>query len=143
MSEQYNSSPSSTTVDTKATGQENSRQLAWTIAEAAEDKKAEDIVLLNVADVSYLTDYFIIATGFSPAQVRAIAESIAAKMEQMWQKQPLRVEGKNQGSWILQDYGDVIVHIFLPQEREFYALEAFWGHAQKIEFPSTPNPTHI
>jgi ribosome-associated protein len=111
-------------------------RLAWTIAEAADDRKADDIVILKVTDISYLTDYFVLATGFSKVQVRAIADSINKKVQEEYNQEPLAVAGKNEGNWILQDYGDVIVHIFLPEEREFYNLEAFWGHAEKINFSS-------
>ena len=117
-----------------ALAETTSEQLANTIARGAEEKKAEDIVLLSVASESYLSDYFVIVTGFSKAQMRAIADSIESKVKEELQRNPLRVEGKSEASWILQDYGDVIVHIFLPREREFYNLEAFWSHAQRIDF---------
>ncbi len=113
----------------------SSRQLALSIAAAADDRKAADILILSVTEVSYLADYFVIVTGFSRAQVRAISQAIDDKLEQTWQRQPLRVEGQNQASWILKDYGDVIAHIMLPEERDFYNLEAFWSHATKIDFP--------
>ncbi|MEW5861170.1 MAG: ribosome silencing factor [Cyanobacteriota bacterium] len=113
------------------------KELALTAARAADDRKAADIVLLQVGEVSYLADYFAIATGFSRVQVRAIAQSIEQQVETEWQRLPLRVEGKAEGSWILLDYGDVIIHILLPQEREFYNLEAFWGHAEKIDFSAS------
>jgi ribosome-associated protein len=124
----------STLVATGAQKQDLSRELAITIAQAADDRKAEDIVILKVSEVSYLADYFVIVTGFSKAQVRAISQSIEQKVEDVWQRLPLRAEGQAEGSWLLQDYGEVIVHILLPQEREFYNLEAFWGHAEQIEF---------
>lgn len=111
---------------------EDSTDLVRTIAEAADERKADDLVVLKIADISYLTDYFVIVTGFSKAQVRAICDSIEAKVEQKFGKNPVRAAGKNEGSWILLDYGDVIVHIMSPQEREYYNLEAFWGHAQRI-----------
>lgn len=114
----------------------DSEKLAWTIAEAADDRKAADIVLLKVVEISYLTDYFVIVTGFSRAQVRAIADSIEEKVEKEFGRHPLRVEGKAEGSWIVEDYGDAIVHILLPPEREFYNLEAFWGHAERTVFQS-------
>ncbi|MGF1479426.1 MAG: ribosome silencing factor [Cyanophyceae cyanobacterium] len=117
-----------------------SRQEAWLIAQAADARKAADIAVLQVSEVSYLADYFVIATGFSKTQVRAIADSIEKKMAEERQKHPLRVAGKAQGSWILLDYGDVIAHIFLPQERDFYNLEAFWGHAQRLDFQERFNP---
>ncbi len=112
-----------------------SEQLARTIALGAEDKKGANILLLKVTETCYLTDYFVIVTGFSKAQLRAIADSIEAKVKQEWDKEPLRVEGKAEASWIVQDYGDIIVHILLPQARAFYHLEGFWGHAERIDFP--------
>lgn len=114
---------------------EDSRRLAMTIAQAADDRKGGEIVLLKVTDVSYIADYFVLATGYSSVQVRAIARSIEEKVETDWQRQPIRTEGQLEGSWILMDYGDVIAHIFLPKEREFYGLEAFWGHAEQTRFP--------
>ncbi|WP_107671245.1 ribosome silencing factor [Cyanothece sp. BG0011] len=112
------------------------QNLALTIAQAADDRKADDIVILKVTEVSYLTDYFVIITGFSRTQVKAIAEAIEEKVYQTHQQVPKQTEGKNDGNWVLQDFGDVIVHIFLPEEREFYNLEAFWGHAERLEFSS-------
>ena len=111
-----------------------SRQLALLIAEAADDRKGGDIVILKVSEVSYLADYFVLATGFSSAQVRAIARSIEDRVEEEFQRFPLRTEGQSEGSWMVQDYGEVIAHVFMPDQREFYNLEAFWGHAEKIEF---------
>lgn len=112
----------------------DTKELALQIATAASDKKAEDIVLLKVNEVSYLADYFVIITGFSQAQLKAIAESIEEQVEEKFNLQPLRVSGKKEGNWVVQDYGDVIVHTFLPEDREYYNLEAFWGHAERLEF---------
>ncbi|XTZ20743.1 MAG: ribosome silencing factor [cyanobacterium endosymbiont of Rhopalodia fuxianensis] len=109
------------------------QNLIFAIVEAADDRKADNIVVLKVTEISYLSDYFIIATGFSTTQVKAIADAIEDKVNQTCRQFPLRIEGKRQGTWILQDYGNVIVHILLPEEREFYNLEAFWGHAKRIE----------
>jgi ribosome-associated protein len=111
-----------------------SRELAWSIAQAADDKKAAEIVLLKVAEVSSLADYFVIVTGFSKTQLKAISDAIETKIEERYQKLPQRSSGKSEGGWLVQDYGDVIVHIFLPDEREYYNLERFWGHAERIEF---------
>jgi ribosome-associated protein len=127
----------STFVNAGTRQEDESYQLALTIARAAEDRKGEEIIILRVAEVSYLADYFAIVTGFSKAQVRAISQAIEQQMEMEWQRLPLRTEGQAEGSWVLQDYGEVIVHIMLPQEREFYNLEAFWGHAEQIEFQAS------
>lgn len=110
----------------------DSLDLARIIVQAGEDRKAEDIALLNVEDVSYLADYFVLMTGFSKVQVRAIARAIQDNVEDLCGRSPLQIEGMSDGTWILLDYGDVIVHVFTPAEREYYSLEAFWGHAQRI-----------
>ncbi|MBN3880419.1 MULTISPECIES: ribosome silencing factor [unclassified Nostoc] len=117
--------------------EEASEKLAATIAVAASDRKAGEILLLKVAEVSYLADYFVMMTGYSRVQVRAIAQAIEGKVETELQRRPLRTEGKVEGSWVLQDYGDVIVHIMMPKEREFYNLEAFWIHAERISLPES------
>ncbi len=139
---QANSASNSVVVDSSAVNSavenlDGSRELALTIAQAAEERKAGEIVLLGVAEVSYLADYFVLVTGYSRAQVRAIAGAIEDKVEQEWQRLPLRTEGKAEGSWVLQDYGEVMVHIMMPKEREFYNLEAFWGHAERIDLPES------
>lgn len=115
-------------------GDDASAKLAVAAAEAASDRKAGDVVILRVADVSYIADYFVVVTGFSRVQVRAVADAIEEKIEQDLRRVPLRIEGKAEGNWVLYDYGDVIVHVMMPKEREFYNLEAFWGHAERIDF---------
>lgn len=122
------------TVETSPDSLDSSWELVKTIAEAADDRKAGDIVVLQVAEVSYLTDYFAIVTGFSKTQVRAICDGIEDRVEKELQRRPLRTEGKTDGVWVLLDYGDAIAHIMMPAEREFYNLEAFWGHAERIDF---------
>mgnify|MGYP001796296365 CR=1 FL=1 len=127
-------------VDAIADGQvdEKALELAMAIANAADDRKAEDISILQVGDASYLADYFVIATGFTNVQVRAIARSIEATIETDYGRSPLRTEGTEEGKWMIYDYGEVIVHIFQPRERDYYDLEAFWGHVKRIEFVPTP-----
>lgn len=123
---------------------ESAKALAFAIAEAADDRKAGDITILETGNVSYLADYFVIVTGFSNVQVRAIANSIEDSVETQFDRQALRTEGMSEGRWVLKDYGEVIVHIFMPSDREFYDLEAFWGHATRIEFsPRTLSPQSI
>jgi ribosome-associated protein len=138
MRERYQLETLSTQNESNQAQEDNSAlALAWTMADAADDRKAVDIVLLHVARVSYLTDYFVIATGFSKTQVRAIADSIEDRVEQHRHQKSLRVEGRSEGSWILLDYGEAIAHVMLPTEREFYNLEAFWAHAERIEFQAS------
>jgi ribosome-associated protein len=126
-------SASPTNLERHSSAQDG-QALAFTIAQAADERKGDSILILQMAEVSYLADYFVIVSAFSRVQVRAIANAIQGKVEQDWHRTPRHIEGQRDASWILQDYGDVIVHILLPQEREFYNLEAFWGHAQCIPF---------
>lgn len=127
--------------ESRAPVDEAAKALALAIAEAADDRKAGNITILQTGDVSYLADYFVIVTGFSNVQVRAIANSIEGAIEDEFERLPLRTEGMSEGRWILQDYGEVIVHIFMPDDRDFYDLEAFWGHAERIPFvPDVPEP---
>lgn len=117
-----------------ASADEDALKLAHAIAAAADERKAGNITILQVGDVSYLADYFVVATGFSAVQVRAITRSIEATLEDDWNRRPLRVEGQGEGSWIVMDYGEVIAHIFMPEARDFYDLEAFWGHANQVVY---------
>jgi ribosome-associated protein len=130
MNHQPNSNPTSPDTPTLAAAE----KLAWTIAHAADSRKAGDIVLLEVVEVSYLADYFVIGTGYSRTQVKAISDAIQDTVEQEFNYAPVRTEGQKERNWILLDYGDVITHILLPEEREFYSIEAFWGHAKRIDF---------
>ncbi len=134
----FSSQPAQTqntfTKSSLANADDESGRIAATIAEAGAERKAGDILILKVVDVSYLADYFVVMTGFSRVQVRAIIDAVEDKVLVDWQRRPLRTEGKSEGSWALLDYGDLIVHVMMPKEREFYNLEAFWGHAERIDF---------
>jgi ribosome-associated protein len=112
-----------------------SEQLALLAAEAADDRKAGDMLLLKVSEVSFMADYFLIVTGYSRAQLRAISESIQDKIKEHLNILPMSTEGAGKGNWVLVDYGDVIVHIMSPDDREFYNLEAFWSHGEVIPLP--------
>lgn len=109
----------------------DSRKMAERAARAADDKKAKDIVLIAVEAVSSVTDFFVVCTGSSTTQVKAIADAIAEGMEQDGFVEP-RIEGGREGRWILQDYGTVVVHVMLDEEREFYSLERLWKNG-KVE----------
>lgn len=109
----------------------DSEQLAELAAEACDDRKAVDIQLIRVDEVSSLADWMVIAGGQSDVQVRAIARSVEDRLEDEAQRLPLRKEGINEGRWALLDYGEVIVHVLQPDERRYYDLEAFWSHGQR------------
>ncbi len=128
------------TVDPAFSADDSALALAQAAVRAAEDRKGSAIRLLRVSEVSYLADYFVVVTGFSAVQVRAIARSVEATVAAELGRSPQHTEGEGDGRWVLQDYGDVIIHIFMPEEREFYGLEAFWGHAEEIPVAkSLPN----
>ncbi len=114
----------------------DSECLAVLASEACEDRKAKDIQLIRVDEVSSLADWMVIAGGLSDVQVRAIAKSVEDKLEEQAQRLPLRKEGVNEGKWALLDYGELIVHILQPNERSFYDIEAFWSHGESRKFNS-------
>ena len=115
----------------------NSQELAVVAAEAANDKKAGDIVVLNIAELLVVTDYFVIATGNTNIQVRAIAGEIEDQMRERGGVKPIGREGESESRWILLDYGDLVIHVFQPEERDFYRLEKLWGDAPRLALPAT------
>jgi ribosome-associated protein len=104
---------------------------------AAEDKKAEGLVVLDLRKAAGFTDYFIICSGTNPRQIRAIADAVVDALADE-DVQPAHVEGYDRSEWILLDYFDFVVHIFAPETRLFYGLERLWGNAERIE-----RPTHV
>ncbi|MGH9846239.1 MAG: ribosome silencing factor [Blastocatellia bacterium] len=99
---------------------------------AAEDKKATDLLVLRLAELTEFTDYFILCTGNTSRQTQAIGDAVTDKLKAV-RMRPLHTEGYNNGEWILIDYGDFVVHVFTPQSRQFYDLERLWRDAEKIE----------
>ncbi len=99
------------------------------IAELASDRKAEEIVTLDLRAIGGFADYFLICTGRSDRQCRAIHDGIHLGMKNEHGMLPARVEGVSEGHWILMDYLDVVVHVFTPETRERYRLEQLWGEA--------------
>jgi ribosome-associated protein len=109
----------------------SSLDLARRIVELAEDKKASDIVLLDLGELTTLADYFVIASGGSDRQLDAIADGIIAGLRDEKVK-PFGREGTAASHWVLVDYGGVIVHVFTPPERDFYQLERHWSEAKTV-----------
>jgi ribosome-associated protein len=99
---------------------------------AAEDKKAVDLVVLDLRKAAGFTDFFLIASGTNTRQVRAIADGVIDALAKEGVK-PAYVEGYDRSEWILLDYFDFIVHVFAPETRVFYSLERLWGNAERIE----------
>jgi ribosome-associated protein len=115
----------------------NSRDLAVIAAEAASDKKADDIIAINIAELLVVTDYFVIATGNTNIQVRAIADEIEEQLRDRACVRPIGREGETEARWVLLDYGDIVVHVFQPEERGFYRLEKLWGDAPRLALPAS------
>lgn len=103
--------------------------------QAARQKSAQDIVLLNVGEHSSIADTFMICTATNSRQVQAISDGIQESLRSNgWR--PLGVEGYRQAEWILMDYGDLVVHVFMPETRNFYNLERLWKNARKLPVPA-------
>ena len=98
----------------------------------AQDKKGFDLKLLDVQELSSLTDFLLIVSGRSDRQVQAIAENIRTEFKSEHSLFPLAAEGMDQGRWILLDYGELMIHVFQPDVREFYDLEGLWSEASEI-----------
>jgi ribosome-associated protein len=109
---------------------------------AAEDKKADDVVLLDLRKAAGFADYFLICSGGNPRQIRAIADAVMEALASDGAK-PAHVEGYQRSEWILLDYFDFIVHIFGPETRLFYSLERLWGNAERVEIPAAPPPKSL
>jgi len=111
----------------------NPRQIITKAVSAAEDKKAKNIVVLDIGDISFVSDYFIICSGNSSTQVKAIADNIEERLEEQGVSL-LRKEGMAEARWVLLDYGDFVFHVFLEEERNYYNLERLWGDAKVVDF---------
>ena len=116
----------------------DSRKLALLCREFADNKKAEDIVILDVRKISSVTDYFVIASGTSEPHLRAIVEEITGKVRDENGQRPRAVDGTAHGAWVVLDYFDVIVHIMRQDARERYDLEGLWGDAPRVRARKTP-----
>ncbi len=115
------------------TATEEATTLATAAAQAAADKLATDLVLIDVSDRLAITDIFVVATGNNERQVEAIVDAVEEKLRVAGRK-PLRREGRRDGRWVLLDYADIVIHIQHTEERVFYALERLWKDCPMISF---------
>ncbi|HEV3227019.1 MAG TPA: ribosome silencing factor [Acidimicrobiales bacterium] len=113
---------------------ESSERWVVLAARAASSKKALDPVVLDVGDVLAITDAFVIVSGTNPRQVRTIAEEIEQQIAEAGGPKPLRVEGLDDLHWVLVDYGEFVVHVFLQETRDYYELERLWSDVPRIEW---------
>jgi len=109
-----------------------SRKLACIIARIMDNKLAKEIEILNISNISVISDYFVICSGTSNAHVKSLSANIAGILKKTYERMPQKEETDAKNRWNLIDYGDVIVHVMHNEERQFYALEKFWSHACKI-----------
>lgn len=110
----------------------DSCKAAFTAANAAESKKSRGTLVLDVGQVTVLADYFVIAGGETPTQVRAIVDAVEEVLSNLGMH-PRSIEGKKEGRWVLMDYETIIVHVLHERERNFYKLEQFWNHALIVD----------
>ncbi|MCU1327289.1 MAG: rsfS [Bryobacterales bacterium] len=109
------------------------------VVRAAEEKKATDIVVLDLREVTTFTDYFVICTAGNAKQMQAITDDAALQMKR--HGEPVQsIEGYEGGEWILSDYSDILLHCFHEKSREFYSLERLWKEAKRVEIPPAPAP---
>ena len=112
----------------------SSRSLVASIAGSMAEKKAEDLLILDMRELVSYTDYFVIATGNTERQVKAIFDEVYQKIKHgSLGEVPISTEGETEGRWVLMDYGSAVVHIFTPDTRSYYRLERLWGEAPKVE----------
>jgi ribosome-associated protein len=121
------------------TATDSARELALVAAQAAADKLATDIVLIDVSERLVITDVFVLATGNNERQVEAIVEEIEEHLRRAGAK-PIRREGQRDGRWVLLDYGDIVVHVQHAEQRLFYGLERLWKDCPVIEFTDRTQP---
>lgn len=112
----------------------DSEQIARLCAVSADEKLAQDIVIFDIGQAYGPVDYFVICTAKNERLSESVVRHIQQKMIDVYNKHPLSYEGRKQSSWRLLDYGDVCVHVFSPEAREYYDLEATWGDCKKLDF---------
>ena len=115
--------------------EKNAKEMVKTAVAALQDKKGEDIRVIDISGVTVIADYFIIASGSNPNQVQALVDNVEEQMYKAGYDDP-RVEGYNTASWVLLDYNDVIVHVFSQDDRLFYDLERIWRDGKEIDVDS-------
>jgi ribosome-associated protein len=103
--------------------------------QCASEKKAVNMVALDLREIASFTEYFVIASGTNQRQVQAIADEINEQLKKQLNRRPVRIEGYNSAEWVLLDYGDFVVHLFDKEARDFYDLERLWRDARRVDLP--------
>lgn len=113
--------------------QPSSKELVLVAVDAVIEKKGGDLAVLDLTGISSIADYFLICSGSNSRQVRTIAEEVDSKVKEIFGLSPKSTEGLGDAMWVLMDYVDFVVHIFMPETRDFYSLERLWADAGRLE----------
>ncbi len=112
----------------------DSRDLAVEIARIADDKKADDVLVIAVGDVLSITEYFVLASASNRRLVATVADEVTSRIRETYGRSPLRTEGMSEQLWVLVDYGDVVVHVFAEETRRYYEIERLYKDVPKVDW---------
>ncbi|MCG9132406.1 ribosome silencing factor [Candidatus Poribacteria bacterium] len=121
----------------------NTLDIVKAAASAAVSRRAQDGVILDLRELDGFTDFFAIFSGNSDIQVEGISQAVLEELETNWEQKPWHQEGERKADWILLDYVDFVVHVFLSERRAYYNLERLWAEAARIELPELTMPAHL
>ena len=121
----------------------NTLDMVKAAASAAISRRAQDGVILDLRELDGFTDFFAIFSGVSDIQVEGISQAVLEELESNWSQKPWHQEGARKADWILLDYVDFVVHVFLSERRAYYNLERLWAEASRIELPALTMPAHV
>jgi len=121
----------------------NTLDMVKAAASAAISRRAQDGVILDLRELDGFTDFFAIFSGVSDIQVEGISQAVLEELESNWAQKPWHQEGARKADWILLDYVDFVVHVFLSERRAYYNLERLWAEAGRIELPELTMPAHV
>ena len=121
----------------------NTLEIVKAAASAAMSRRAQDGIILDLRELDCFTDFFAIFSGVSDIQVEGISQAVLEELETNWEQRPWHQEGERKADWILLDYVDFVVHVFLAERRTYYNLERLWAEAGRIELPELAMPAHL
>ena len=123
--------------------EKNTLDMVKAAASAAVSRRAQDGVILDLRELDGFTDFFAIFSGNSDIQVEGISQAVLEELETNWEQKPWHQEGERKADWILLDYVDFVIHVFLSERRAYYNLERLWAEAARIELPELTMPPHL
>ena len=123
--------------------EKNTLDMVKAAASAAVSRRAQDGIILDLRELEGFTDFFAIFSGVSDIQVEGISQAVLEELENNWAQKPWHQEGARKADWILLDYVDFVIHVFLAERRAYYNLERLWAEAERIELPELTTPVHM